>query len=225
MRVRKKKHGSERILACSRFLIEDPRSLMDDPNAPFSKIRPLHLEIGCGKGSFATGLSSARDDINLIAMEKVSDVAVTALERAARSENERDDNLRFIIGDAKLLPEFFPEHSIDAIYINFCDPWPKKGHAKRRLTHRGFLKIYRKLLRKDGMLVFKTDNACLFDFSLEEFSEEGLEIVWHTRDLHSETNDIAKSNIVTEYEQNFSAKGFNICSAHVKFISNEEKEK
>lgn len=224
MRPRKKKHGSERILACSRFLIEDPRTLMNDPCAPFSKKRPVCLEIGCGKGSFATGLSSARSDINLIAMEKISDVAVTALEKTAETENDRDDNLRFIIGDAKLLPEYFPEHSIDTIYINFCDPWPKKGHAKRRLTHRGFLEIYRKLLKEDGMLIFKTDNAGLFDFSMEEFSEFGLDIIWHTRDLHSETNDIAKNNIVTEYERNFSAKGFNICSAHVKFTKKENED-
>ncbi|MEE0968647.1 MAG: hypothetical protein U0M06_04670, partial [Clostridia bacterium] len=101
MRVRKKKHGSERIVACSRFLIENPRSLIDDPHTAFAKKRPIHLEIGCGKGSFATGLSTARQDINLIAMEKVSDVAVTALEKAAQSENERDNNLKFIIGDAK----------------------------------------------------------------------------------------------------------------------------
>lgn len=221
MRVRKKKHGNERILACSRFLIENPRSLIDDPNSPFAEKRPLHLEIGCGKGSFAIGLSKARQDINLIAMEKVSDVAVTALERAASTENEREDNLRFIISDAKYLPEFFPEHSIDTIYINFCDPWPKKGHAKRRLTHRGFLEIYRSLLREGGMLIFKTDNEGLFDFSMEEFEAAGLEIVWHTKNLHAEENEIGKSNIMTEYERNFSAKGFNICSAHVKFTKKE----
>ncbi len=217
MRVRKKKHGNERILACSRFLIEDPRSLSDDPGIAFSKRLPIHLEIGCGKGSFAVGLSAARQDINLIAMEKVSDVAVTALERAATTENERDDNLKFIIGDAKFLPEYFPEHSIDTIYINFCDPWPKKGHAKRRLTHRGFLSIYQKLLKENGMLIFKTDNVGLFDFSMEEFKEFGLDIIWHTKNLHAEENEIAKNNIMTEYERNFSAKGFNICSAHVKF--------
>ncbi len=224
MRVRKKKHGSERITACARFLIENPRELIKDPGAPFAKKRPIHLEIGCGKGSFATGLSSARDDINLIAMEKISDVAVTALERAAESEGERDDNLRFIIGDAKFLPEYFPEHSIDTIYINFCDPWPKKGHAKRRLTSRGFLEIYGKLLRNGGMLIFKTDNAGLFEFSMEEFAECGLDIVWHTRNLHAEENDIAKSNIMTEYERNFSAKGFNICSAHVRFTEKAEEK-
>ena len=224
MRVRKKKHGNERITACSRFLIDDPRSLMDDPQKYFNAERPLHLEIGCGKGSFATGLSTARPDINLIAMEKVADVAVTALERTAETEDLRNDNLRFIIGDAKFLPEYFPEHSIDTIYINFCDPWPKKGHTKRRLTYRGFLEIYRKLLKENGMLIFKTDNAALFDFSMNEFEEYGLQIVWHTRDLHSETNDIAKNNIVTEYERNFSAKGFNICSAHVSFGKKENND-
>lgn len=224
MRVRKKKHGSERILACSRFLIENPRSLIDDAGIAFPKKRPIHLEIGCGKGSFAVGLASKRQDINLIAMEKVSDVAVTALERAALSENERDDNLRFIIGDAKFLPEYFPAHSIDTIYINFCDPWPKKGHAKRRLTHRGFLEIYRGILRDGGMLIFKTDNEGLFDFSMEEFEASGLNVVWHTKNLHAEDNDIAKNNIMTEYERNFSEKGFNICSAHVMFDKEENED-
>ncbi len=223
MRVRKKKHGDERILACSRFLIEDPRSLIDDPNIAFDVKRPIHLEIGCGKGSFAVGLAAARQDINLIAMEKISDVAVTALERAAQCEDQRNGNLKFLIGDAKFLPEYFPEHSIDTIYINFCDPWPKKGHTKRRLTSKGFLDIYRRLLRKDGMLIFKTDNAGLFDFSMEEFAEYGLDILWHTRDLHSEENDIAKNNIMTEYERNFSQKGFSICSAHVKFSRRENE--
>ena len=217
MRPRKKKHGAERILACSRFLIEDPRSLAADPTAAFEKKRPLHLEIGCGKGSFAIGLTKSRPDINLIAMEKISDVALAALEKAAATEEERDGNLKFIIGDAKFLPEYFPPHSIDTIYINFCDPWPKKGHTKRRLTYRSFLEIYKGLLREGGMLIFKTDNEPLFDFSVEEFKEFGLEIVWQTKDLHSEENEIAKNNIVTEYERNFSAKGFSICSAHVKF--------
>ena len=108
---------------------------------------------------------------------------------------------------------------IDTIYINFCDPWPKKGHTKRRLTYKGFLDIYKYILKEDGMLVFKTDNQGLFDFSIEEFEKCGLEIVWSTRDLHGEQNEYAKNNIVTEYEKNFSEKGFKICSAHVRFPS------
>lgn len=220
MRVRKKKHGRERILACSEFLIENPTSLAENPQMPFKTERPLHLEIGCGKGSFAVGVSAANPNINLIAMEKISDVAVTALERAAETADSRPDNLRFIIGDAKYLPDYLPPHSLDTIYINFCDPWPKKGHAKRRLTYHKFLEVYRLLLKENGMLIFKTDNEALFDFSVEEFITFGLDITWSTRDLHSESGEIAEKNVITEYERNFSSKGMPIYSAHAMFNEN-----
>lgn len=217
MRMRKKKHWSERIDACSRFLIKDTALLSDDPQASFGTHRKLALEIGCGKGSFAVGRSARDTDTNLIALEKISDVAVTALERAAASEGERPDNLRFVIGDAKEICPLFPESSIDRIYINFCDPWPKKGHTKRRLTYRGFLELYKRILKPCGMLIFKTDNEGLFDFSLEEFEALGLEVVYMTRDLHAETDENAKNNVMTEYERNFSSKGMPIYSAHVRF--------
>ena len=155
-------------------------------------------------------------DVNFVAVEKVPDVCCVALEKAMAQKDERSkDNLRFIIGDAKTLEESVPEHSLDCIYLNFSDPWPKKGHAKRRLTHRGFLEIYKKLLKSDGILKFKTDNAGLFDFSLEEFEAIGATIVWQTRDLHSSEKNA--DNVMTEYEKNFSEKGFSICSAWVKF--------
>lgn len=216
MRMRRKKHGAERIAACARLLIEEPTALMSDPNAPFDTVRPLALEIGCGKGAFACGTAAADPNINLIAMERVSDVACLALEKAmSESDRRPGDNLRFIIANAENLSEYFPEKSLSRIYLNFSDPWPKKGYAKRRLTHSNFLKVYRKLLVDGGELIFKTDNVGLFDFSLEEFAAEGLEILWMTRDLHN--SDRAESNIMTEYEKNFSSQGFPICSAHVKF--------
>ncbi len=231
MRVRKKKHANERINACAEFLIEKPTSLKENPQYPFEEKRPLHLEIGCGKGNFAVGMTSKHHDFNLIAMEKVADVAVTALEKAEEAKDSRPDNLRFIIGDAKFLPDYFPEHSIDTIYVNFCDPWPKKGHAKRRLTYHTFLDIYRQLLVEDGMLIFKTDNEKLFDFSMEEFSRCGLNIEWFCRDLHNSDTDYARDNVMTEYERNFSSKGMPIYSARVRFenvnvpLSYEEEEK
>ena len=120
-----------------------------------------------------------------------------------------------MIGDAKTLTEYFEPHTFDRLYLNFSDPWPKAGHAKRRLTHRGFLEIYRGLLKEGGMLYFKTDNEGLFDFSLEEFAAAGLTIEWQTRDLHN--TELAATNIMTEYETNFSSKGFPIYSAHVRF--------
>lgn len=213
--MRKKKHGAERIEACSHLLIVPNEEFRENPVSAFSAERPLRLEIGCGKGSFAVGMSALHPEANFIAMEKISDVACLALEKAEAARNTRNDNLRFIIGDAKNLADYFPEHSIECIYLNFSDPWPKSGHAKRRLTYRSFLEIYGTLLCEGGRLELKTDNEGLFDFSLEEFSAMGLTVEWMTRDLHnSEKNE---GNVMTEYEKSFSDKGQPIYSAHVRF--------
>jgi tRNA (guanine-N7-)-methyltransferase len=215
MRARKKKHGAERIAACAHLLISDPTVLKNDPQAPFTEVRPLHLEIGCGKGSFACGTAAANPDINLIAMERVSDVACLALEKAEAAKDTRPDNLRFLIGNAENLTEWFPPHSIDCLYLNFSDPWPKAGHAKRRLTHRLFLERYQTVLKKGGILRFKTDNVGLFDFSLEEFEAMGLEMTNLTRDLHN--SPLNEGNVMTEYERAWSEKGFPIHAVTVKF--------
>ena len=216
MRMRKKKHGAERIAACSELLIENIGILKDGFDGIFPESRPVHMEIGCGKGNFASGMAAKHQDVNFVAVEKVSDVCCIALEKAkARTEERPNDNLRFIIGDAKNLAENVKPHSLDCIYLNFSDPWPKSGHAKRRLTHRGFLEIYKNMLKPGGILKLKTDNVGLFDFSLEEFEAFGAEILWHTRDLHSTPENA--DNVMTEYEKNFSDKGTPICSAWVKF--------
>ena len=215
MRARKKKHGAERIAACAHLLISDPTVLKNDPQAPFTEVRPLHLEIGCGKGSFACGTAAANPDINLIAMERVSDVACLALEKSEAAKDTRPDNLRFLIGNAENLTEWFPPHSIDCLYLNFSDPWPKAGHAKRRLTHRLFLERYQTVLKKGGILRFKTDNVGLFDFSLEEFEAMGLEMTNLTRDLHN--SPLNEGNVMTEYERAWSEKGFPIHAVTVKF--------
>ena len=215
MRARKKKHGAERIAACAHLLISDPTVLKNNPQSPFKEVRSLHLEIGCGKGSFACGTAAANPDINLIAMERVSDVACLALEKAEAARDTRPDNLRFLIGNAENLTEWFPPHSIDCLYLNFSDPWPKAGHAKRRLTHRLFLERYQTVLKKGGILRFKTDNVGLFDFSLEEFAAMGLEMTDLTRDLHN--SPLNEGNIMTEYERAWSEKGFPIHAVTVKF--------
>lgn len=216
MRMRKKKHGDERIQACAELLIEDPSILKNDPTLPFpDKDKKLCLEIGCGKGNFAVGTAAKDTDCNLIAMERVKDVCCLALEKAMAQKDTRPDNLRFIIGNADNLEEWFPEKCLDVIYLNFSDPWPKAGHAKRRLTHKVYLEKYKKLLKDGGLLIFKTDNVGLFDFSLEEFENFGLKIEWMTRDLHN--SERAEGNVMTEYEKNFSEKGFTINSAIVRF--------
>ncbi len=215
MRARKKKHGAERIAACAHLLIEDPTVLATNPQAPFTAKRPLHLEIGCGKGSFACGMAAAHPEYNFIAMERVSDVACLALEKAEREAADRPDNLRFLIGNAENLTEWLPAHSVDCLYLNFSDPWPKAGHKKRRLTHRLFLERYKTVLKEGGVLRFKTDNVGLFDFSLEEFAAMGLELSNLTRDLHN--SPFSEGNVMTEYERNFSEKGFPIHAVTVKF--------
>ena len=215
MRARKKKHGAERIAACAHLLIEDPTLLTSNPQVVFPEERPLHLEIGCGKGSFACGMAAAHPDYNFIAMERVSDVACLALEKAEREAANRPDNLRFLIGNAENLTEWLPAHSVDCLYLNFSDPWPKAGHKKRRLTHRLFLERYKTVLKEGGVLRFKTDNVGLFDFSLEEFEAMGLETLDLTRDLHA--SPLNEGNVMTEYERNFSAKGFPIHAVTVKF--------
>ena len=214
MRMRKKKHGAERIAACNEILIDQPTQLTD-PQTYFTLNRPIHLEIGCGKGDFAVGMSAANPDQNWIAMERVADVACLALEKAMRAKDSRPDNLRFLIGDARNASDWFLPHSVDCIYLNFSDPWPKKGYAKRRLTYQSFLEQYRNLLKEGGLLRLKTDNEGLFLFSLEQFELCGLTVEWQTNDLHA--SEKAEGNIMTEYERNFSEKGQPIYSAWVRF--------
>ena len=216
MRMRKKKHGAERIEACAELRIADASLMKDGFEGIFENNAPVHIEIGCGKGNFACGMAKKHPDVNFIAVERVSDVCCIALEKAKASADERErDNLRFLIGDAKILGENIKPHSLDCVYLNFSDPWPKKGHAKRRLTHRSFLAIYKELLTENGMLKLKTDNVGLFEFSLEEFAEFGMDMIWQTRDLHSSEKN--EDNVMTEYEKNFSEKGFSICSVWAKF--------
>lgn len=209
MRMRRKKHGAERLAAQAEYLLEKPETPISSPEPVFGRGGEMRLEIGCGKGGFACGMAAAYPDVNFIAMEKVPDVMVIAVETAEARQAERtQDNLRFFIGDAHDLPAWFAPESLDAIYLNFSDPWPKARHAKRRLTHRALIEMYLKLLRDGGQLHFKTDNRPLFDFTLEELSALGLTPDDVTYDLHHSPYN--EGNIRTEYEDNFSAKGFSI---------------
>lgn len=206
MRMRKKKHGAERINNCAELLIQNPAQ-------PFDNDRPVRLEIGCGKGRFILETARRNPEINFIAMEKISDVALLAMEGVKR---EGLTNVRFLIADAKSLSELLPVHSVEMIYLNFNDPWPKKGHTKRRLTYKDFLELYRRVLTEDGSICLKTDNRPYFDFSLEQLAENGFRLEEVTNDLHS--SEWGAGNVHTEYEDNFSAKGFTInrCRAYVR---------
>lgn len=196
MRMRKKKHGAERILACSEYFVTNREEIQSFP---------VELEIGCGKGAFILGLAKQNPEKNYIAMEKISDVILLAAEKL---KAEKIENVKLINGDAAKLLEFFDKGEVERIYLNFSDPWPKKGYCKRRLTYKGFLDIYKMILAPNGEIVLKTDNVGLFDFSLEQFKEAGFKLKELTRDLHN--SEYAEQNIMTEYEKNFSEKGFNI---------------
>ena len=211
MRMRKKKHGAERLAANARYLIERPEVPLAEPATLFGRECPTYLEIGCGKGGFACGMAEKYPERNFLALEKISDVMVIAVEGAeARREARAADNLRFFIADAHDLPLWFAPASLDGIYLNFSDPWPKKKHAKRRLTYREMLTMYFALLKPGAKLRFKTDNRPLFDFTLEELAAVGVTPGYVTYDLHASPENA--ENVETEYERNFSAKGFSICA-------------
>ncbi len=208
MRMRNKKHRDERLAACGDLLLTVPDTPITSSEPIFGLRAPLYLEIGCGKGDFACGTAEAHPDITMIAMERVSNVMVVAVEKARAREAARRDNLRFAIADASDLESWFAPASLDVICLNFSDPWPKKGYAKRRLTHRGFLSVYFRLLKPGGQLRFKTDNVGLFDFTLEELAAMGRTPEIVTRDLHGSPYN--EGNIMTEYERNFSSQGYPI---------------
>ena len=173
MRARKKKNTIPRLKRCE--------ELLSDKISPPER-KKICLEIGCGKGQFITGLAKKHPDIEYYAMERVPDVIVMAAEKGLA---EGLTNLHFLLADASSLPEICPDNSIDVIYLNFSDPWPKKRHSSRRLTDRRFLEIYKRLLKKDGEIKMKTDNEGLFRFSLEEFSGDGFILSEISEDVHN----------------------------------------
>lgn len=202
MRIKKKKHGAERLEACGNIVIKDLRAEGKTSQALFGNDNPLRIEVGCGKGDFIVGTAAKEPNVNFLALERVSDVLMLAAEKVKKSELK---NIRVCCVDAKELAEIFDEGSIDRIYLNFSDPWPKSRHEKRRLTYRSFLEIYKRILKPEGAVYFKTDNRGLFDFSLEEFREFGMELEKLTYDLHN--SEYMDGNVMTEYEKRFSAMG------------------
>ena len=200
MRMRKKKNLDQRRDACAQyFAVSEPGHWRDGRE----NTTPLYVEIGCGKGRFCVESCRQMPECRFVAVEREQNVIVMAAEKAKNAELS---NLSFISVDAVKLPEMFAPSEVDRIYLNFSDPWPPKKYWKRRLTHRRVLKQYDGILKLGGELFFKTDNEDLFNFTMEELPQIGYEIRWFTHDLHAENIP----NIMTEYEENFSGKGFKI---------------
>ncbi len=236
MRMRKKRRGAQRLFALSSIICDNLSQYGKNGDCAFDVQRPLRLEIGCGKGDFICELSKRDSDFNYFAMEKVSDVIVVAAEKYAVSRGlghlsahgdwtgpdgtvysdgkhfdipmEMRGNVRFIPGDARMLGDMFEKGIFDTVYANFSDPWTKNGQIERRLTAPHFLDTYYDLLEVGGSFKFKTDNIKLFEYSLETVASSKFKLTFSTFDLHSSEKN--SENIQTEYERNFTEKGFKI---------------
>lgn len=172
-------------------------------NNVFNNNNPLYLELGMGKGKFITQNAIHNPDINYIGIEKYATVMLYAYKTYQKYAKENFNNLKMMCVDVKDLEQYFMPKNIDKIFLNFSDPWPKKRHENRRLTSKFFLDIYRKLLKTNATIEFKTDNLSLFEFSIESLKQNNYNILYTTYDLHND-KEANKSNIMTEYEEKFS---------------------
>ena len=200
MRMRKMKNLEPRMERCAAYRIAEPQEKKGQWRSLKPDCTALWVEVGCGKGKFTAETAQANPDVLLIAVERCREAMVVAMEKA------RDMGLRnvfFIDMDVAEIENIFAPGEIDRLFINFPDPWPRKKNAKRRLTHRGFLDKYCRVVREGGEFHFKTDNAPLFAFSLEEFAACGLETKNVTDDLHKD----GVLGIMTGYEEKFHALG------------------
>lgn len=204
MRMRPKKNRDIRMQRVEHIFVDQNENGVVELDKSFSFDSELYLEIGCGKGAFIIGLSKQFPDKRLLAVELVPDVLMMAMEKAVR---EGTENVCFLNANAENITDIIPEGSVSRLYLNFSDPWPKKRNAKRRLTSPLFLERYKKILAPKGKIFFKTDNKGLFDYSLESFVENGFKVSDVCFDLHSDSV-FNSDNIETEYEKNFSEKGF-----------------
>ena len=200
MRMRKKKNLAPRMEACGTFLVTNPAAEKGRWRERKPEAVRLCLELGCGKGRFTAGTAAAHPEDLYVAVERVPDAMVIAMERCRALGLT---NVFFIDGDAAALDQYFAPGEIDLIYINFCDPWPSVKHSRRRLTHEGFLRGYRKVLREGGQIHFKTDNRDLFEWSLFQFPQEGFTLSEITRNLHAD----GVQGVMTDYEEKFHALG------------------
>ncbi|CAG9622137.1 tRNA (guanosine(46)-N7)-methyltransferase TrmB [Sutcliffiella rhizosphaerae] len=211
MRFRNKPWAAEYIAEHSYYCILGPENRKGKWHEVFGNEHPIHIEVGTGKGTFITEMAKANPHINYIGIELFESVVVKALERAVVANVP---NVKLLNVNAEKLTEYFDKNEVDRVYLNFSDPWPKKRHAKRRLTYKTFLDLYKSVLVPKGEIHFKTDNRGLFEFSLMSFSEYGLLLNYVSLDLH---NSDYEGNIMTEYEEKFSSKGFPIYRCEVQY--------
>ena len=200
MRMRKKPWAKDMIASRTDCVIADPASYASKW-AQFSESGEVRVEIGSGKGDYWINMAHMYPEIAFIAVEKSEDCAAISLKKCLENTT---DNMKLIVDDAANITEWFAENEIDVIHLNFSDPWPKKGHTKRRLTYRSFLDSYKRILKDDGLIIMKTDNMKLFEYSLVSFSQAG----WYLKDVSIDyRRDEHPEDAITEYEHNFMELG------------------
>ena len=215
MRMRKKKNLEQRLAECGSVLVpvrysdlhfdrDVQEDLTLDLPALFGRERPVYLEIGCGKGGFVTQMAALYPEINFLAVEKTANVLVSGCEKAIE---EGLTNVRFLKLSAEYLWRYLPQGSVDRLYLNFSCPFPKEKYRNHRLTAPRFLRIYRRILSPGAVICQKTDNMHFFEFSIENFSQNGFALRNVSLDLH---NSGIGENIETEYERRFAAQGLPI---------------
>ena len=203
MRMRKKPNLVPRMARAGAVLEGEPERFRGRWLEAFPDCREVQVELGCGKGRFTADFCAHNPDTLLLAVEKVPDAMVMAMERAYERGLE---NVRFLHRDATALPEFLAPGEVQRLYINFCDPWPKSRCAKNRLTAPAFLRLYADALAPGGEIHFKTDNLPLFEWSVEVFTAEG----WALRELTNDLHGGGVTGVMTDYEAKFHAQGVKI---------------
>ncbi|WP_019414975.1 tRNA (guanosine(46)-N7)-methyltransferase TrmB [Paenisporosarcina sp. TG20] len=214
MRLRNKPWAEDFISEHPNIVIPNPEDFSGNWGEVFQNSNPMHIEVGTGRGQFITGMAKANPDINYIGIELYDSVILSALENVIKAEIP--SNLKLLKVNGEHLLKFFAKNDVSRVYLNFSDPWPKIRHAKRRLSHDTFLKLYESVLIDNGEVHFKTDNRELFEFSLKSMSEYGMLLKSVSLDLHV---NMPKNNIMTEYEEKFSAMGHPIYRLVSQFIS------
>jgi tRNA (guanine-N7-)-methyltransferase len=204
MRLRKIKDANVKLASDDRYFVKDAINNKGNWKSIFKNpMLPIHIEIGCGKGQFIINLAKQNPNINYIAIEKFDSVLLRVSEKLAL---ENIDNLKITCLDANIISDYFANGEVARIYLNFSDPWPKKHHAKRRLTSPLFLNQYKNILCDGGEIFQKTDNRGLFEYSIEMFSQNGFKLSNISLDLHKDLEKYP-DNIVTEFEEKWSKKG------------------
>jgi len=214
LRLRHKPWAKEKVESYPQYVIPDPENWKGKWRELFNNDRPIHLEIGTGKGKFITEMAKLHPDINFIGIEAYTSVIVSALDKIIEADLP---NVKLINKNAIEIDNFFAPGEITRIYLNFSDPWPKNRHEKRRLTYKSFLEKYQKILIPGGDIHLKTDNRGFFEYSLVSFSQFGLKLNAVSLDLH---NSDFEGNVMTEYEEKFAAQGQRIYRCEVQFPEN-----